>query len=121
MTYPVSEIDGTMVTGMMTPSTDREFTHPPELRDEIESRIPNYEISLDYPEYADRLDDFEVAVDDVLAKRRELMRIQMDRASDDWQLFFSSTPHPTDSSTSSGTWIGSSPTTRNSTTYSARS
>jgi len=68
MTYPVSEIDGTMVTGMMTPSTDREFTHPPELRDEIESRIPNYEISLDYPEYADRLDDFEVAVDDVLAK-----------------------------------------------------
>ena len=88
MTYPVSEIDGTMVTGMMTPSTDREFTHPPELRDEIESRIPNYEISLDYPEYADRLDDFEVAVDDVLAKRRELMRIQMDRASDDWQLFF---------------------------------
>ncbi|MDS0475105.1 alkaline phosphatase family protein [Natrinema sp. 1APR25-10V2] len=88
MTYPASEIDGTMVTGMMTPSTDRQFTQPPDLQDEIDSRIPDYEISLDYPEYADRLDDFQVAVDDMLAKRRELMELQMDRAGDDWQLFF---------------------------------
>ncbi|WP_254524308.1 alkaline phosphatase family protein [Natrinema caseinilyticum] len=88
MTYPAHEIDGTMVTGMITPSTDREYTQPPDLRDEIDSRIPNYEISLDYPEYADRLDDFQVAVDDMLAKRRTLMRIQMDRAGADWQLFF---------------------------------
>ncbi|WP_226007295.1 alkaline phosphatase family protein [Natrinema salinisoli] len=88
MTYPVREIDGTMVTGMMTPSTDREFAHPPELQDEIDARIPNYEISLDYPEYADRPDEFEAAVDEMLAKRRELMQIQMDRAGDDWQLFF---------------------------------
>ncbi|QLG48565.1 alkaline phosphatase family protein [Natrinema halophilum] len=88
MTYPASEIDGTMVTGMITPSTDREFTQPADLQDEIDSRIPNYEISLDYPEYADRLDDFRVAVDDMLAKRRKLMRIQMDRAGTDWQLFF---------------------------------
>ncbi|ELY86256.1 alkaline phosphatase family protein, partial [Natrinema altunense] len=88
MTYPAREINGTMVTGMMTPSTDREFTHPPELQAEIDSRIPNYEISLDYPEYADRPDDFEDAVDDVLANRRDLMEIQMDRAGDDWQLFF---------------------------------
>jgi len=88
MTYPAREIDGTMVTGMMTPSTDREFTRPPDLQDEIESRIPDYEISLDYHKYGDRLDDFEVAVDEMLAKRRDLMRLQMDRASDDWQLFF---------------------------------
>jgi predicted AlkP superfamily phosphohydrolase/phosphomutase len=88
MTYPAREIDGTMVTGMMTPSTDREFTHPPDLRDEIEARVPEYEISLDYHEYGDRPDDFEAAVDEMLANRRELMRLQMDRAGDDWQLFF---------------------------------
>ncbi|WP_408957975.1 alkaline phosphatase family protein [Natrinema sp. 74] len=88
MTYPAREIDGTMVTGMMTPSTDRQFTQPPALQDEIDARIPEYEISLDYPEYADRLDDFQVAVDDMLAKRRALMELQMDRAGDDWQLFF---------------------------------
>ncbi|WP_254764792.1 alkaline phosphatase family protein [Natrinema marinum] len=88
MTYPASEIDGTMVTGMITPSTDRQFTQPPDLQDEIEARIPDYEISLDYPEYADRLDDFQIAVDEMLAKRRQLMELQMDRAGDDWQLFF---------------------------------
>lgn len=32
MTYPAQEIDGTMVTGMMTPSTDKEYTHPPTSR-----------------------------------------------------------------------------------------
>ncbi|MFP8953072.1 alkaline phosphatase family protein [Natrialbaceae archaeon A-arb3/5] len=88
MTYPVREIDGTMVSGMMTPSMEREFTHPPDLRDEIDSQIPDYEISLDYPDYADRLDDFELAVEDMLAHRRELMRLQMERAGTDWQLFF---------------------------------
>ncbi|MCU4924899.1 alkaline phosphatase family protein [Halobacteria archaeon AArc-dxtr1] len=88
MTYPASEIDGTMVAGMMTPSTDREFTHPPDLSDEIAERIPDYEIGLEYPEYADRLDDFQVAVGDILAKRRELMRLQMEQAGDDWSLFF---------------------------------
>ncbi|EMA35263.1 alkaline phosphatase family protein [Halobiforma nitratireducens] len=88
MTFPAREIDGTMVTGMMTPSTDQEFTHPPDLEDEIEGRIPDYEISLDYPEYADRLDDFEVAVEEMLENRRQLMSLQMERAGDDWRLFF---------------------------------
>ncbi|WP_436346756.1 alkaline phosphatase family protein [Natronorubrum sp. FCH18a] len=88
MTYPAQDIDGTMVTGMMTPSTDKEYTHPPELKDEIDSRIPDYDISLDYPDYADRLDEFEIAVDDMLESRRELMRLQMDKAGDDWGLFF---------------------------------
>ncbi|MFC4541770.1 alkaline phosphatase family protein [Halosolutus amylolyticus] len=88
MTYPAREIDGTMVTGMMTPSTDREFTHPPELRDAIDDRIPDYEISLDYPDYAGRLDEFRDAVAEMLAKRRELLRLQMEEAGDDWRLFF---------------------------------
>ncbi len=88
MTYPAREIDGTMVTGMMTPSTDREFTHPPELREEIADRIPDYEISLEYPEYADRLDAFKTAVESMLETRRELLQVQMDRAGDDWRLFF---------------------------------
>ncbi|RQH00364.1 alkaline phosphatase family protein [Natrarchaeobius oligotrophus] len=88
MTYPVREIDGTMVAGMMTPSTEREFTHPADLGDDIDARIPDYRISLDYPKYANRLDDFEEAVGGMLENRRELMRLQMDRAGDDWELFF---------------------------------
>ncbi|WP_255171683.1 alkaline phosphatase family protein [Natrononativus amylolyticus] len=86
MTYPATEIDGTLVTGMMTPSTEQEFTHPPEFADEIADRIPDYQISLNYPEYADRLEEFTVAVDEMLTNRRELMRLLMEQ--DDWQLFF---------------------------------
>ncbi|ARS90174.1 alkaline phosphatase family protein [Natrarchaeobaculum aegyptiacum] len=88
MTYPPRTIDGTMVTGMMTPSTEQGFTHPSSLEDEIDERVPDYQISLDYPDYADRLDDFEVAVDGMLESRRELMTLQMDHAGDDWELFF---------------------------------
>ncbi|NUC74803.1 alkaline phosphatase family protein [Haloterrigena sp. SYSU A558-1] len=88
MTYPAQAIDGTMVTGMMTPSTEKRYAHPSDLQDEIEARIPDYEISLDYPDYADRLDEFEVAVDEMLEKRRELMNLQMAEAGDDWRLFF---------------------------------
>ncbi|WP_252698557.1 alkaline phosphatase family protein [Natronosalvus vescus] len=87
MTYPATEIDGELVTGMMTPSTDQKFTHPPDLADEIEEAIPDYEISLNYPEYADRLEDFEDAVADILDKRRRLMRLLMDKR-EDWELFF---------------------------------
>lgn len=88
MTYPPQEIDGSMVTGMMTPSTDKEYTHPPELKTDIDSQIPDYTISLDYPEYADRLEEFEVAVNDMLENRRTVMNLQMDEAGDDWRLFF---------------------------------
>ncbi|WIV67855.1 alkaline phosphatase family protein [Natrialbaceae archaeon AArc-T1-2] len=87
MTYPPTEIDGTVVAGMMTPSTDAEFTHPPAFADEIERQIPDYQISLEYPEYADRLEEFQVAIDELLANRRELMQLLMDR-TDDWQLCF---------------------------------
>ncbi|UTF55020.1 alkaline phosphatase family protein [Natronosalvus rutilus] len=87
MTYPATDIDGEVVAGMMTPSLEHDFTHPPELADEIVDCIPDYQISLNYPDYADRLDEFEVAVSDILRKRRELMRLLMERR-DDWELFF---------------------------------
>ncbi|MFC6718273.1 alkaline phosphatase family protein [Natrialbaceae archaeon GCM10025810] len=88
MTYPATDIDGTMVTGMMTPSTDENFAHPPDVGEEVDRRIPDYEIGLDYPDYVGRLEEFPPAVDEVLRKRRELMRLQMERAGDDWRLFF---------------------------------
>ncbi len=87
MTYPASEIDGELVTGMLTPSTDEQFTHPPELGARIRKQIPNYRISLDYTEYADRVDAFPAAVDDLLAMRRELLELLM-AERDDWELFF---------------------------------
>ncbi|QSG03024.1 alkaline phosphatase family protein [Natranaeroarchaeum sulfidigenes] len=86
MTYPASAIDGQMVTGMMTPEQNEGFTHPPELRDEIERKIPEYEIGLKWTEYADEPAALVEDLQSNVESRRELMRLLMD--TDDWQLFF---------------------------------
>ena len=87
MTYPPDEIDGAIVSGMMTPSTSDGYTYPPSLADEIAERVPDYRISLNYPEFADTLDEFPAAVEEMLANRQEVMRLLMER-TDDWRLFF---------------------------------
>ena len=86
MTYPASELDGAMVTGMMTPEPNDRFTYPPSLKAEIERSIPEYKIGLRWTEYAD---DPESLVEDLRANvehRRTLMRLLMDW--EDWRLFF---------------------------------
>jgi len=86
MTYPADKIDGAMVTGMMTPEHDEEFTHPTDLQAEIEHEIPEYRIGLDWYKYTDDPDQFVDDLDDLVAARRELMhRLASDR---DWRLFF---------------------------------
>ena len=86
MTFPAGEFDGEMATGMMTPEDAPEFAYPPELRNEIDRRIPDYEIGLDWKEYFGRRDAFLNALNDMLSKRRELMRLLLDRS--DWALAF---------------------------------
>jgi len=86
MTYPPDEIDGEMVAGMMTPSTDEQFTHPPDLGEEIRTRIPDYRVALDWSAYGDRRDEFVEELTDLVEARRALMQLLGDR--DDWRLFF---------------------------------
>lgn len=86
MTYPAQEIDGTIVTGMMTPEIGDGFTHPPALREHIESHIPDYRIGLDWSQYYDRTEQFLEEFDTLLSARRALMRELMD--IDEWELFF---------------------------------
>lgn len=85
MTYPANEIDGKMVTGMMTPSREEGFTHPPELAAEISREIPDYEIGLDWNEYKDRPEEFPAALESLVAARRAFMNRVLD---DDWRLSF---------------------------------
>ena len=42
MTYPPTPVNGFMISGFETPSTDVDFTYPPELKQEIMREIPNY-------------------------------------------------------------------------------
>lgn len=42
MTYPPREVNGFMISGFETPNIDTDFTYPPDLKDEILSRWPDY-------------------------------------------------------------------------------
>lgn len=86
MTFPAGEFDGEMATGMMTPADASAFTYPPELGEEIDRRIPDYEIGLDWKEYFGRQEAFLDALDGLLSNRRELMRLLLERT--DWNLSF---------------------------------
>ncbi|WP_135829016.1 alkaline phosphatase family protein [Halorussus halobius] len=86
MTYPADEIDGKLVTGMMTPEQNDGFAHPPELREEIAAGIPDYRIGLPWEEFRDDPDGFRDELDAFLDARKRLLRTLMD--TDDWRLFF---------------------------------
>ncbi|WP_049970227.1 alkaline phosphatase family protein [Haladaptatus cibarius] len=85
MTYPASEIDGTLVTGMMTPEMDERFSHPTEFGKELKETIPDYRIGLSWDEFRDRPDEFREELSSLLDTRRKLMRRLMD---EEWRLFF---------------------------------
>ncbi|MFC6756242.1 MULTISPECIES: alkaline phosphatase family protein [Haloarcula] len=86
MTYPATEIDGELVSGMISPEMNEQFTHPPALCQRIREEIPDYEIGLTWSEYTDRPEAFLAALEGHVTARRELMRLLMER--DDWRLFF---------------------------------
>jgi len=48
MTYPPEPINGIMVSGYMTPSSDVNFTYPTDFKEELFQAVPNYEIDLDF-------------------------------------------------------------------------
>jgi predicted AlkP superfamily phosphohydrolase/phosphomutase len=83
MTYPPSEINGLMVTDMLTPPGSRRFTWPPELADELD----DYEIDL-----TPREKDFS-STDDAFLARAEAVLDKRGRAvvtlfaRERWDLF----------------------------------
>ncbi|HCI81965.1 MAG TPA: hypothetical protein DHW02_20000, partial [Ktedonobacter sp.] len=48
MTYPPEPINGIMVSGYMTPSSDVNFTYPTDFKEELFQAVPDYEIDLDF-------------------------------------------------------------------------
>ncbi len=51
ITYPPEELDGFMISGMMTPSVHSQFAYPNKLKEEILSCFPDYEINVDVPQF----------------------------------------------------------------------
>ena len=80
-----AEIDGTLVSGMMTPSTDETFTRPPGLSDRIRQSAPDYRIGLDWDEYWDQEEQFLDGLDSFVESRRSPPDFLAEREA--WRLF----------------------------------
>jgi predicted AlkP superfamily phosphohydrolase/phosphomutase len=71
--YPPDPVDGYMISGMMTPGPEVEFTHPADLKAEIFRLFPDYVLDVDIPKYdAEFWEDAQIFLDDVehATKRR---------------------------------------------------
>src|SRR2546430_4779749 len=58
MTYPPEAVNGIMISGYMTPSSDTDFTYPLAFKEELYREIPGYQIELDFNEiFRGKLDE----------------------------------------------------------------
>ena len=47
-TYPVQPLNGYLVSGFITPDITSDYTHPPELKEEIKERVGNYILDVNF-------------------------------------------------------------------------
>lgn len=72
VTYPPREVNGVLVTGLLTPSTESDFTWPPDLKNEIEQKVPQYEINPGQRFEPTRVDAWLDGLHRMIVKRKEL-------------------------------------------------
>jgi len=85
LTYPPYKINGLMVTGMLTPDTDSNFTYPKELKKEILKLFPSYRIELNWNEYKGKKQKF---LKDLYKMTEERIKLFWHFFKMDWQFFF---------------------------------
>ncbi|RMG48805.1 MAG: hypothetical protein D6723_14750 [Acidobacteria bacterium] len=87
LTYPVDRFNGFMVAGIMTPDEATDFTHPPELLDELRRVIPDYRLNISLNSWkAGLLDEFYEESVRILHIQREETLYLMDHKP--WDLFW---------------------------------
>ncbi len=78
LTYPPERIKGIVVSGLMTPSEDADYTYPRELKDELKRAVGGYIPNLDIPQYdVEHPDDarrFFDDLDEMFDRRAEALR-----------------------------------------------
>ena len=85
-TYPPKPFNGDMVTCFLTPSVESRFTHPPELKAEIEGLLRGQEYLLDVKDF--RTDDKKRLMNQVYQMTEQRMRIAEHLAETrDWDFF----------------------------------
>jgi predicted AlkP superfamily phosphohydrolase/phosphomutase len=85
-TYPVSRVNGVMVSCFLTPDTERsQYTYPPELKEEIESLVGRY--MVDVPDF--RTDEKERLLADIEEMTEKRFRVAEHLLETrPWDLFF---------------------------------
>ena len=85
-TYPVSEVNGAMISCFLTPDTaTSQFTHPPELKTEIEALVGRYMVDVENLR-TDEKDSLLEQIEDMTAKRFRVAEHLLETRP--WDLFF---------------------------------
>lgn len=84
-TYPPKKIDGIMITGMLTPSLESEFTYPPEFKNEILEKFPNYMFELEPAQYSARIQEF---IEKLYNMTNERIKLFWHLFKKNWDLMF---------------------------------
>ena len=89
ITYPTEPLDGLMISGMMTPSHESDYTYPVELKQELLKAIGDYVVNVDIPKYDVELEDDALRfLDDIeysFRKRKEAFFYLLENK--DWHFF----------------------------------
>jgi predicted AlkP superfamily phosphohydrolase/phosphomutase len=88
MTYPVSELNGIMVSGMGTPGKEFGYTYPDSFKDDIETIVENYRIDTHWAPYLNEEDGASKLLDELkemTIQRTHLSTALLDR--EHWDLF----------------------------------
>lgn len=87
LTYPVDEVSGFMVAGMMTPTTANDVSWPADLYSELEREIPGYTLNVDTTTIkTGRLEEFYRDTMEHIRRHRAEMVYLMDNKA--WDLFW---------------------------------
>jgi predicted AlkP superfamily phosphohydrolase/phosphomutase len=83
MTYPPREVNGVMVTGLLTPLAGKRYTYPEDLAAEIESAAPSYRIVPGQVYSSGRAGDFLGELRETLEAKRRVLSLLLGR--EDWK------------------------------------
>lgn len=72
LTWPVEKINGALVSGLMTPGLHSEFTHPPELKNELLRELGEYIIDVDI----ERGETGSESLDELAARVKRMSELQ---------------------------------------------
>ncbi len=88
LTYPPKHNNDnlTVVSGMLTPGLDSEFTYPLSLKQEILDQVKDYKITLDWELYANRKEELIIDLKKMINSRLRLFDYLMENKK--WDLFF---------------------------------